>query len=696
MRFLPGQPYDRIPDVVALGDICVLLQSDTSLLARYQVPAKLVDALAAGLLVLAQPTAGMMDFVERGVVVPTSAELLAQTLSRWLNDESAAQAKRAAGRDYFRTHLSAEVCRPLLKCFGDNSRSRPDPKALFENPKQQGLFDSLGGWEMFRPWVPVTAIKTAWVSLEAKRRDPVPTALPEVETAARLTPTTTFPLNHDARVVVYSVLVGDYEAVKEPEFIDPSVRYILFTDNPDLKSDRWEVMHFDTLGLSPRRASRLPKLVPHKYLPEHDVSIYLDASLKFIERNVRHAAEEALQGLEIAGYPHFERNCLFEEIEVCLSLGKSDEERSEALRKRLKKEQYPKSRGLLENAFLVRRDTSIMRQINELWFKEYMVGPERDQFSLMYVLWRARIPHAVIGNAPNFRKSPHVRWTKHHGATACRAHPDMNKLAEHFDFLAESSPAALAKKARSVVEKISAGKDAPKISKHQLQTFIAAVNALGFQDAVLAEESLTLMGQALFPDRPMLLQRRFKRPLKLAYIAGSKMPSIAANNVHVMKICSAFSEIGTDVTLYAEQEIDHSDGSEDIYRRFATRTVFPMVLHHENAASKKLGFFSLVRRAIDDGNNVIFTRSSGAAVFAALAGIPVYLEVHEIKDDAAHRTLQFLARCDALKGIVVISQPLKSMMRPFREGLEDRVVVLHDGADPAPALLHKSSEGFIS
>jgi len=438
LRFLPGQPYEAIPEIVALGDICVLLQSDTSLLARYQVPAKLVDALAAGLLVLAQPTPGMMEFVERGVVVPTSAELLTQTLARWLDDKTAADRVRAAGQAFFRKHLSVEACRPVLAGFADEMRPRPNLRVLLESPGQKDLFDALGGWQMFRE--PTAAPEIPCPEPAATPGDPSMPAVPPTQ---------------DAPIVVYSVLVGDYEALKEPEVLDPSVRYVLFTDNPTLQSDRWEVIPFDTLGLSPRRASRLPKLLPHRYLPEHDVSIYLDASLTIVEADVRKMATDALQENDIAAYPHFERACVYDEIEECIAKGKVEGVAAQMLADRLRAEGFPIKYGLLENAFLIRRNTPRMRALNDAWYAEFRDGPGRDQFHLMYLLWKRNIGWRALDDAPQFRKSPHLRFKAHTDAADPALHVPGKKARINWVIGGPSSKGwAYENNARRLIEKM--------------------------------------------------------------------------------------------------------------------------------------------------------------------------------------------------------------------------------------------------
>ena len=370
IRFLPDQPYDRIADIVALGDICILLQRDANLLASFQLPAKLVDALAMGLLVIAQPTPALMPAIKAGAVAETFLNNLPATLAHWLDHPEAMHAARARGRAYFLEHLSCEACAGTLSALLAETPPLPAPGTLLARPEQHRLFQGLGGWHMFQPSRPA-ALPTP----EAPAIPVAPAARPEPTADHRASPAATAAApdaQTDARLIVYSVLVGDYEALKEPETLDPAARYILFTDNPALTSEKWEVVVLDTKGLSPRRASRLPKLLPHRYLPDHDISVYIDASLTITEADIAAMVRDALQDCDIAGYAHFERDCVFDEIEECLALGKVDKARATAFRDRLSKEQFPRHWGLLENACLVRRNSPVMRQINELWFNRLL------------------------------------------------------------------------------------------------------------------------------------------------------------------------------------------------------------------------------------------------------------------------------------------------------------------------------------
>lgn len=409
IRFLTDQPYESIPDVVAVGDICILLQSETSLLANYQLPAKLIDALAMGLVVLAQPTPVLMDAIKAGAVVDVMPYNLKETLARCLSDADAMRKLGERGRAYFLEHYASEKCRGDLQRFLQEERPLPKPGIILEDSAQRRLFDQLGGWTMFTPAeTPKTVTKKGHGSARRPAAEPV-----SIENAGTTPASASAKATDKQRIIVYSALVGDYETVKEPEAIDPSVRYLLFTESAALKSDRWEVFRFDTLGLNARRASRLPKILPHEYLPDHDISVYLDSSLTMIEPDIEGMVKNSLQDSDIAAYPHFERDCTYEEIAECVKLGKTSALEATSVTDLLKGDLFPEDFGLVENAFLVRRNNSVMRELNEAWHKLFSEYAERDQFYLMYLSWKHAIPIRRIVNASQFRKSPHVRFTKH-------------------------------------------------------------------------------------------------------------------------------------------------------------------------------------------------------------------------------------------------------------------------------------------
>ncbi|MDS1344361.1 tetratricopeptide repeat protein [Planktothrix agardhii] len=89
--FLGNQPFDEIPNVLAVGDICVFLQDGESPVSQFQIPAKLSDALGMGLTVLLSESVAVADVIGSGVVLPVSESNLEATLGRVLSDEAETQ-----------------------------------------------------------------------------------------------------------------------------------------------------------------------------------------------------------------------------------------------------------------------------------------------------------------------------------------------------------------------------------------------------------------------------------------------------------------------------------------------------------------------------------------------------------------------------------------------------------------------------
>ena len=95
--------------------------------------------------------------------------------------------------------------------------------------------------------------------------------------------------------VIYTVITGDYDTIKQPQVITPGADYFLFTNNHEIKdAGAWKVVYLDedeidgyipevaddNVRIRNIRLSRKVKMLAHKYLPEGcDMSIYLDADM---------------------------------------------------------------------------------------------------------------------------------------------------------------------------------------------------------------------------------------------------------------------------------------------------------------------------------------------------------------------------------------------------------------------------------
>ena len=82
---------------------------------------------------------------------------------------------------------------------------------------------------------------------------------------------------------VYTVLLGDYETLNEqPVQTKSDIPFICLTDNPELKSASWRIIHVDpSFQLDPVRSQRLLKICPHSVpaLASFERTIYIDNSV---------------------------------------------------------------------------------------------------------------------------------------------------------------------------------------------------------------------------------------------------------------------------------------------------------------------------------------------------------------------------------------------------------------------------------
>lgn len=103
--FLGNQPFGAIPDVVAMGDCCVLQQNSKSNTSNFQIPAKLSDALGMGLPILVSRLPPFVDVISHGAALPIDGEL-ASLLENVLNDDDSLRILRERAIDFFKSKLT--------------------------------------------------------------------------------------------------------------------------------------------------------------------------------------------------------------------------------------------------------------------------------------------------------------------------------------------------------------------------------------------------------------------------------------------------------------------------------------------------------------------------------------------------------------------------------------------------------------
>ncbi len=84
------------------------------------------------------------------------------------------------------------------------------------------------------------------------------------------------------RRCVYTVLTGGYETLNDqPVAAESGLKFICLTDDPEVRSDSWEVRQITPMfAADPIRSQRAAKVLAALYLPEFDASLYIDNSVR--------------------------------------------------------------------------------------------------------------------------------------------------------------------------------------------------------------------------------------------------------------------------------------------------------------------------------------------------------------------------------------------------------------------------------
>ncbi|MFT4856186.1 MAG: hypothetical protein ACI9UV_000428 [Algoriphagus sp.] len=199
------------------------------------------------------------------------------------------------------------------------------------------------------------------------------------------------------RWVIYTALFGDYDKLATPIQKFEGFDFVCFTDQQNLDADVWEVKIIESTEKSPILMNRRIKMMPHQYLAEYDVSIYIDSNLKIL-KDLRQLIEVELLERNFLVPRHLYRDCLYEEAKECLIFQKSEYSATLKQLNDYRAAGFPVHFGLAENGILIRKHNDPeIQSLMEQWWEEFQNGSGRDQLSLPYIFWKNELKLPLIG-----------------------------------------------------------------------------------------------------------------------------------------------------------------------------------------------------------------------------------------------------------------------------------------------------------
>ena len=186
--------------------------------------------------------------------------------------------------------------------------------------------------------------------------------------------------------VIYTSIVGGFDNLIQPKFVDDSFDYICFVKKGQTDTKRqgiWQIVEIPYDNCDNRILSRFPKLMPHKVLSQYDYSLWMDGNVSINDARLYEIIDKKIEdGILYSGVNHWGRDCAYDEAagiankvkEPLFSLAKTV--------RFLRKERFPKHYGLYENNVILRKHNN--QKFDNLWWDLFCKYAKRDQLCHQY------------------------------------------------------------------------------------------------------------------------------------------------------------------------------------------------------------------------------------------------------------------------------------------------------------------------
>ena len=193
-------------------------------------------------------------------------------------------------------------------------------------------------------------------------------------------------------MIVYTCITNNKDLLHTmPE--EEGVKYVCFSEKP-LPNKQWEHRKLEYHDKNPRRVARWHKTHPHTLFPDEDITIWIDGSLRMLEKPSYYASK--LNNSFIGSRPHPTRDCIYQEMQAVKYFNYETDDNLLRIYRRLKMMKYPENNGLAETGLLVRKNNDEATKFNEEWWMMINRMSLRDQLSFNYILWKQKKTYDII------------------------------------------------------------------------------------------------------------------------------------------------------------------------------------------------------------------------------------------------------------------------------------------------------------
>lgn len=195
-------------------------------------------------------------------------------------------------------------------------------------------------------------------------------------------------------IACVTAICGGYDRLTSELPLDDGTKYICFTDTPEIQCSRWDVRpackDFNDWDANVRNAKR-HKLLIHEYV-YCDYSLWIDGHVNLYKTPTQ-LIEQYLENTDydIITFKHWGRDCVYDEAEICMTLGLDKAELMQRQMSDYQAEGYPRKHGLNAGGTILRRHNKQVEEFNKFWWDQVCKYSKRDQLSLNYSIWKTGI-----------------------------------------------------------------------------------------------------------------------------------------------------------------------------------------------------------------------------------------------------------------------------------------------------------------
>lgn len=243
------------------------------------------------------------------------------------------------------------------------------------------------------------------------------------------------------RVVVFTAIAGNYDALRVHQYMNQNFRYVVFTDNDIPSLGLFEIRPLPYHDEDPTRAARYVKSHPHHLLEDCDIAVWIDSNIMIVEPIVDLIDAFVASGRAVAAIPHPQRETLQEEVAACVERSKDEPETMLNQLDTYSNEGFA-TKDLIESNFLM-MDLREKRcwTFLDAWWREISKHSRRDQLSINFALSEAGVtPHWITQKPKSVRDHPAFAFAAHDRGASGPAQALLEQLQQFVPTVPASIP----------------------------------------------------------------------------------------------------------------------------------------------------------------------------------------------------------------------------------------------------------------